>query len=207
MNGCSHSVKHSMHDLAWRTQKMQESTQQVNEALLRHLAAISPPAAGQAPPPLQPPARPQAAQPSRPQAAPPLQPPARPPATHPRQPQQPPPAEMLRQAPQTPPATPQPKQQPRITSQGPAKPPLQNPSRTRAPPPPVTKPTTPPAAPAAQSQQTMPPPRKLLCPKPQTPAHKAQPRTAGRPTVDRHLHALFLGCDPTELQLALTVMH
>ena len=187
MQGCLHSVRHSMHDLAWRTQKMQESTQAVNEALIRHLQAIAPSAAAE--------------------AAPPLQPPARPPATQPRQPQQPPPAEMLRQAPQTPPATPQPKLQPRITSQGPAKPPLQNPSRTRAPPPPVTKPTTPPAAPAAQSQQTMPPPRKLLCPKPQTPAHKAQPRTAGKPRVDCHLHALFLGCDPTGFQLALTVNH
>ena len=31
-----------MHDLAWRIQKMQESTQAVNEALLRHLQSISP---------------------------------------------------------------------------------------------------------------------------------------------------------------------
>ena len=193
LQGCLHSVRHSMHDLAWRTQKMQESTQAVNEALLRHLQAIAPPAAAQAAPPLQPPARPQAAQP----------------ATQPRQPQQPPPAEMLRQAPQTPPAAPPAKLQPRITSQTSAKPPLQNPRGTRQPPPAVTvtRPTPPAATPAAQSQQSTPPPRKLLCPKPQTPATKAQPRTAGKPVVDCHLHALFLGCDPTGLQLALTVMH
>ena len=179
LQGCLHSVRHSMHDLAWRTQKMQESTQAVNEALLRHLQAIAPPAAAQAAPPLQPPAAPQAAQP----------------ATQPRQPQQPPPAEMLRQAPQTPPATPQPKLQPRITSHSSAKPPLQNPSRTRAPPPAVTRPTPPPAAPAANSQQANPPPvkgQRLLCPKPQTPAAKAQPRTAGRPKTDCHLHCFLV---------------
>ena len=170
---------------------MQESTQAVNEALIRHLQAIAPPAAAQAAPPRQPPAAPQAAQP----------------ATQPRQPQQPPPPEMLKQAPQTPPAAPPAKLQPRITSHSSAKPPLQNPSKTRVPPPAVTRPTTPPAA---NSQQANPQPvkgQRLLCPKPQTPAAKAQPRTAGRPTVDCHLHALFLGCDPTELQLALTVMH
>ena len=164
LQGCLHSVRHSMHDLAWRTQKSLESQQAVNEALLRHLQAIAPPRA----------------------------PPAAPPAAPPRQPQHPPPAEMLRKAPEPPPATPQPKQQPRITNT--VKPPLQNPSRTRIPPPAVTRPTTPPAANSQQANAAPVKGQRLLCPKPQTgaPAAKAQPRTAGPPKKDCHLHCFLV---------------
>ena len=156
LQGCLHSVRHSMHDLAWRQQKGLESQQAVNEALLRHLQAIAPPRA--------PPAARQAAPPTAP----------------PRQPSHPPPAEMLRKAPDTPPATPQPKPQP--------KPPLQNPSRTRTPPPAV-RPTSQGSAPSAPVKG-----QRLLCPKPQTgaPPAKAQPRTAGPPKKDCHLHCFLV---------------
>ena len=158
-----------MHDLAWRTQKSLESQQAVNEALLRHLQAIAPPRA--------PPAARQAAPPTAP----------------PRQPSHPPPAEMLRKAPETPPATPQPKPQPTITNT--VKPPLQNPSRTRIPPPAVTRPTTPPAANSQQANAAQHVKgQRLLCPKPQTgaPPAKAQPRTAGPPKKDYHLHCFLV---------------
>ena len=168
LQGCLHSVRHSMHDLAWRTQKSLESQQAVNEALLKHLQAIAPPRA--------PPAARQAA----------------PPAAPPRQPQHPPPAEMLRKAPETPPATPQPKLQPRITNT--VNPPLQNPSRTRTPPPAVTRPTTPTAANSQQATAAPVKGQRLLCPKPQTgaPAAKAQPRTAGPPKKDCHLRCFLV---------------
>ena len=164
LHGCLHSLRHSMHDLAWRHQQSVQSQQALNEAMLKHLQSMAPPRA--------------------------------PPAAPPRQPSHPPPESVLgRKAPVAEPATeplrPTPKLQPRVTNA--VKPPLQNP-RTRIPPPAVNRPNTPPPANSQQANAAPVKGQRLLCPKPNTgvPAAKPQPRAAGRPKTDCHLHCFLV---------------